>query len=225
MIRRWSRSRPVNKNAQHAVLARPAYLRLDYFQPARARHALGNLPDLLQIKSHVFSNLRPNRRASHSSKSPVNRPANRPKLKSGLSPTGVLRQSWHYDTTVFIANYTPPLWKTQTAWAILPAVLGRPAITPGRFGGFRETHDSRGCSYRGGSALRSPASRCSECFYTRPGQIWTCAALPAAWRAVGCLGRRPDGFHRRLHDSSQDARRLQGRSAHSSQPGERNRPL
>jgi len=31
----------------------------------------------------------------------------------------VLRQSWHYDTTVFITKYTPPIWKTQTVWAIL----------------------------------------------------------------------------------------------------------
>jgi hypothetical protein len=57
---------------------------------------------------------------------PVNRPANRPKLKSGLSPTDVLRQSWHYDTTVFIANYTPPLWKTQTS-------LGYTTRRPGMF--------------------------------------------------------------------------------------------
>jgi hypothetical protein len=40
---------------------------------------------------------------------------NSAQVKSGLSPTGVLRQSWHYDTTVFITNYTLPKWKTQTA--------------------------------------------------------------------------------------------------------------
>jgi hypothetical protein len=45
------------------VLTRTAHFHFDYFQPARARHPLGNLPDLIQIKSHVFSNLRRSRRA------------------------------------------------------------------------------------------------------------------------------------------------------------------
>jgi hypothetical protein len=48
-IRRWHRSGPVNKHAQHAVLTRPAHFHFDYFQPARACHPLGNLPDLIQI--------------------------------------------------------------------------------------------------------------------------------------------------------------------------------
>src|ERR1700694_2918603 len=63
-VRRWQRSRPVDKHAQRAVLTRPTHFHFDYFQPARARHPLGNLPDLIQIKSHVFSNLRPKCRAS-----------------------------------------------------------------------------------------------------------------------------------------------------------------
>src|SRR6267143_4034227 len=62
-IRRRQCSRPVDKYAHRAVLARPGHFHFDYFQPARARHALGKLPDLIQIKSHVFSNLRPSRRA------------------------------------------------------------------------------------------------------------------------------------------------------------------
>src|ERR1700704_5191967 len=63
-IRRGQRSRPVDKYPQRAVLARPGHFHFDYFQPARARHTLGNLPDLIQIKRHVFSNLRPKCRAS-----------------------------------------------------------------------------------------------------------------------------------------------------------------
>ncbi len=46
------------------MLTCAAHLDFNYFQPARARHPLGNLPDLIQIKSHVFSNLRQNRRAN-----------------------------------------------------------------------------------------------------------------------------------------------------------------
>src|ERR1700693_5790240 len=61
---RKQRSGPVNKYSQRAVLTRPAHFHFDYFQPARACHPLGNLPDLIQIKSHVFSNLRRSRRAS-----------------------------------------------------------------------------------------------------------------------------------------------------------------
>jgi hypothetical protein len=67
------------------VLASSADFDFNDFQPVRARNALGDLPDSIQIKSHDFSNLR--RKAA-----PVPR-ANRPKLKSGLAPTGVLRQS------------------------------------------------------------------------------------------------------------------------------------
>jgi len=48
-IRRWHRSGPVNKHAQHAVLTCPAHFHFDYFQPARACYPLGNLPDLIQI--------------------------------------------------------------------------------------------------------------------------------------------------------------------------------
>src|SRR5271156_6277681 len=44
-------------------------------------------------------------------------PTTGPQRKSGLSPTGVLRQSWHYDTTVFITKYTPHTRKTQTTAA------------------------------------------------------------------------------------------------------------
>jgi hypothetical protein len=41
--------KPINKHAQHAVLTRPAHFHFDYFQPARACHPLGNLPDPIQI--------------------------------------------------------------------------------------------------------------------------------------------------------------------------------
>jgi len=84
------------------VLARPGHFQFDYFQPARARHALGNLPDPIQIKS-MFSAIcaRAPRHAI-----PDDRPT-----KKWASPTGVLRQSWHCDTTVFFAGITPPIWK------------------------------------------------------------------------------------------------------------------
>src|SRR5208337_2426391 len=68
MNRRGRRSEPVNKHAQHAVLTRPANFHFNHFQPARACHPLGNLPDLIQIKSHVFSTLRPESSRQHSRK-------------------------------------------------------------------------------------------------------------------------------------------------------------
>ena len=51
------------KTRSMRCLPAPAHFHFDHFQPARACHPLGNLPDLFQIKSHVFSNLRPSRRA------------------------------------------------------------------------------------------------------------------------------------------------------------------
>ena len=53
-IRRRSRSRTIDKHPQRAVLTRARHLNLDHFQPARARHPLGNLPDLIQIKMPCF---------------------------------------------------------------------------------------------------------------------------------------------------------------------------
>src|ERR1700690_1709488 len=81
MLRRRNRSRPVDKYAQHSVLTQPEEFDLDHFESARACHALRNLPELYLIKRHVISKLR-DAGLSKSSQ-----------LKSGLSPTGVLRQS------------------------------------------------------------------------------------------------------------------------------------
>src|ERR1700690_2027590 len=63
MIRRWSRSRPINKYSQRPMLARSEHFEIDHFEPARTRHPLRNLPELIFIKSHVFSNLIRNSRA------------------------------------------------------------------------------------------------------------------------------------------------------------------
>ena len=77
-----SRARTINEHTQRAMLAASQEFDVYHFQPARGGNAIRDLPDLFLIKCHLFCYLR---------EGPVRR--FRCKLKSGLSPTGVLRHS------------------------------------------------------------------------------------------------------------------------------------
>src|SRR4029077_16771800 len=86
----------VEENSQHSALAAPAELNLDDLQAAGARHALCNSAHQIFIKCHCSNNLRA-----------IRRPTFGPKLKSGLAPTGVLRQMLVLHNSFQLLNIRP----------------------------------------------------------------------------------------------------------------------
>src|SRR5437588_12125388 len=74
-------TRLVNGDAQHATAATTTKFNFDDLQPAGGCYPLCNLAHFLVLKCHCANNLQPAASTCDS-----------PKLKSGLSPTGVLRQ-------------------------------------------------------------------------------------------------------------------------------------
>jgi hypothetical protein len=106
----------VDEDPQHASFAPAAQLDFNYFQASRGRDSLCYFPNSINVKCHETSDLLADAQQK-----------NGLKLKSGLAPTGVFRQSWYY-TTVSNHKYTPVRSKRQTAQAngvMTRLVLGR----------------------------------------------------------------------------------------------------
>src|SRR5258706_14027475 len=112
---------------------------------------------------------------------------------------------------------TRPSWRVGAEGWLLVSCCGSSEA-------FHETILSGCCSryILNNRALHCATDACSERFYAGSSQVRAYATLSAARGAASRFGRQPNGFIGRLHDSSQDARWLQGRPPHSSQPGECN---
>jgi hypothetical protein len=95
--------RLVDEDSKHARLTAAAQFNFYNLQPAGDSHSLRNLANLVNIKCHENNSLRP-----------ICDFQNGPKLKSGLSPTGVSRQMpvLHNSSSY---QYTPRCAKKQTA--------------------------------------------------------------------------------------------------------------
>ena len=57
MIRRWHGAGAVDKHAQHPVLASAYELDVNDFESAGGRNAVGNSPNSIDLKYHVFNYL------------------------------------------------------------------------------------------------------------------------------------------------------------------------
>jgi hypothetical protein len=57
VIRRWHGAGAVDKHPQHPVLASADELEVDDFESAGGRHAVGNCPNSIDLKYHVFNYL------------------------------------------------------------------------------------------------------------------------------------------------------------------------
>jgi hypothetical protein len=95
----------VDEDTQHATFAPAAQLHFYNLQAGRRRDSLCYFSNSIYVKCHETSDLLACRTVE-----------NGLKLKSGLAPTGVFRQSWYY-TTVSNHKYTPLSSKRQTAQA------------------------------------------------------------------------------------------------------------
>src|SRR5262249_32936573 len=102
-------ARLVDKDPQHATLAAAQKLQIHQLQPARRNYAIRNFPYAIELKCHLISHLRS-----------TGADRNRRKLKSGLSPTGVLRQVLELHNSFHLFNIRSGASKHKPARAILP---------------------------------------------------------------------------------------------------------